>query len=152
MDWADEKAIRNLIHTYPYLVDSADFAGLGEMFAQAEVWSNGALLAARDGAAMARSMSDWVVLYADGTPRTRHCIFNLIIEDAGPGQARARSCAMVFQQTDHLPLQPVIAADYEDRLERADGVWRFVYRHIRTTLHGNLSAHGRDLSILPAQG
>jgi len=50
---------------------------------------------------------------------------------------------MVFQQTAGFPLQPIIGGDYEDRLQKIDGRWRFIERRIRNDQVGDLSAHGR---------
>ena len=47
----------------------------------------------------------------------------------------------MFQQTDELPLQPIIAGSYTDSFERVDGTWRFVERRMRPTLYGDLSKH-----------
>jgi hypothetical protein len=68
---------------------------------------------------------------------------NLIIEPDGPDRARSTSCVIVFQQTAEFPLQPIIGGDYEDRLQKIDGHWRFVERRIRNDHIGDLSAHGR---------
>jgi hypothetical protein len=47
----------------------------------------------------------------------------------------------VFQQTEELPLQPIIAGSYTDTFEQVDGTWRFVERRMRPTLYGDLSKH-----------
>jgi hypothetical protein len=55
--------------------------------------------------------------------------------------ATSRCYYTVFQQTDELPLQPIIAGRYHDRFERVDGVWRFADRLIFSDLIGDLSRH-----------
>ena len=147
MEFADFHAIQNLVYSYPYLLDAGDFDGVGRLFADAVVYSGGALMASRDAAAVARAFRDWVITYDDGTPRTRHCLCNLIIMPDGPDRATAKSYVMVFQQTAHLPLQPVIGGDYADRFEKRDGVWRFVERRMGNDQFGILLAHGRDPGI-----
>jgi hypothetical protein len=53
----------------------------------------------------------------------------------------------VFQQTDELPLQPIIGTRNFDRFEKVDGQWRFAARRIEVDLLGNVSAHmTRDIS------
>lgn len=148
MDFADYHAIQNLVYSYPFLLDTGDFDGVGQLFAHAVVYSGGELLASKDAAAVAKSFRDFVMVYPDGTPRTRHCLSNLKIESDGPNRATAKAYVMVFQQTDQLPLQPVIGGDYADRLEKVDGQWRFVERRMGNDQFGLLLAHGRDLSIL----
>ena len=144
----DYFAIQNLLFSYPFLLDSGDFDGVGELFRDATVYSGGALMADKDPAAVASSFRDWVITYPDGTPRTRHFLANVIIEPDGPDRAVVRSYVMVFQQTDSLPLQPVIGGDYRDVVEKADGRWRFVERRMGNDLIGNLTSHGRDLGTI----
>ena len=144
----DYFAIQNLLFSYPFLLDSGDFDGVGELFRDATVYSGGALMADKDPAAVASSFRDWVITYPDGTPRTRHFLANVIIEPDGPDRAIVRSYVMVFQRTDSLPLQPVIGGDYRDVVEKADGRWRFVERRMGNDLIGNLTSHGRDLGTI----
>ncbi|MBN8841364.1 MAG: nuclear transport factor 2 family protein, partial [Sphingomonadales bacterium] len=66
-DWF---AIQNLLFQYPYALDRGDFDAVGQLFAEARVYSGGALLADRDPAAYARTFRDWVIVYPDGTPRS----------------------------------------------------------------------------------
>ncbi len=68
---------------------------------------------------------DYVQTYPDGTPRTRHVTTNLIIDAESSDRATATSAVTVFQQTDELPLQPIIGTRNFDRFEKVDGVWRF---------------------------
>ena len=58
--------------------------------------------------------------------------------------ARTRSYFTVYQGTQALPLQCVIAGRYHDRFEKVDGAWRFCDRLILGDLQGNLSQHLRD--------
>ncbi len=39
----DYFAIQNLVHSYPYLLDSGDFSGVGELFKNAVVYSGGSV-------------------------------------------------------------------------------------------------------------
>ena len=144
----DYFAIQNLLFSYPFLLDSGDFDGVGELFRDATVYSGGALMADKDPDAVAASFRDWVITYPDGTPRTRHFLANVIIQPDGPDRAVVSSYVMVFQQTDSLPLQPVIGGDYRDVVEKIDGRWRFVERRMGNDLIGNLISHGRDLGTI----
>lgn len=148
MTGEDYFEIQNLLFTYPQLLDAGDFAGVGRLFEHATVYSAGLVMADRDAAAMAASFRDWVITYPDGTPRTRHFISNVIIRPLGEDRAVVTSYVMVFQQTDTLPLQPVIGGDYRDTVRKVDGQWRFVERHMGNNLIGTLTDHGRDLSIV----
>jgi hypothetical protein len=89
-------------------------------------------------------MYDGVILYEDGTPRTKHVITNLVIELAPDGAtATARSYFTVLQATDGLALQPIIAGRYHDAFARDEGTWRFSERVIHPDLQGDLSRHMR---------
>lgn len=144
----DLLAIQALVHSYPYLLDRGDFDGVGALFADAVVISGGVVMADHDSAAVAKSFRDWLYLYDDGTPRTRHCIANVIITPEGADRAVVSSYVMVFQQTDSQPLQPIIGGDYRDTLEKVAGVWRFCERRMGNDLIGDLSAHGRDAGLI----
>ena len=61
--------------------------------------------------------------------------------DAGAGTASARSYYTVFQQTDELPLQPIISGHYHDSFHRVDGEWCFDTRQMFVDLTGDLSHH-----------
>jgi hypothetical protein len=116
---------------------------MAELFRHADVYMGSAEPVRSDPQAVARAFRDFLRLYEDGTPRTRHMTSNLIIEPDGPQRAKASCYVMVFQQTDELPLQPIIGGDYRDRFEKVGGVWRFIERHIGNDLYGNLAAHGK---------
>ena len=87
-------------------------------------------------------MYDPVILYDDGTPRTKHVLGNLEIGvDDSAGTARARCTFTVFQSVPDRPLTAVLAGRYHDRFERAGGAWRFGERVIHLDLVGELGEH-----------
>jgi SnoaL-like domain len=141
-------AIQNLINSYPYLLDRGDFDGVGRLLGHAKVHSGGSIMADKDPAAIAASFRDWLYTYQDGSPRTRHCLANLIIAPESDIRAVVQSYVMVFQQTQALALQPIIGGDYRDIVEKVDNSWRIVERRMGNDLIGDLSAHGRDSSII----
>ena len=148
MDADDYFAIQRLVHSYPYALDSGDFNTIGRLFAHADVYSGGSLMASKDPEAVAASFRDWVITYDDGTPRTRHCLANLIIEPDGESRAFVKSYVMVFQQTDQIVLQPIIGGDYLDQVEKIDGEWRFIERRMGNNQVGDLSGHGRYPDVI----
>jgi hypothetical protein len=80
--------------------------------------------------------------YDDGTPRTHHVTTNLLIEIADDElTATCQSRFTVFQKTESLPLQPIIAGRYADSFARTDGEWHFTERRMRPTLYGDLTQH-----------
>jgi 3-phenylpropionate/cinnamic acid dioxygenase small subunit len=142
---SSEVQIANLLYYYAEYIDAGNFAGAAALFTHARV-----KVAGEDGdgtvdAAKLRTIWDrFIILYPDGTPRTKHVVTNPIIEvDEGASTATARSYYTVFQQADGLPLQPIIAGRYHDWFERVEGVWRWSFRdYSLVDLVGNMTRHG----------
>lgn len=137
----DYFSIQNLVFAYARCLDRGDFEGVGRLFADADLYSQGRLVARSDPRLVAEIWRRHAIVYENGTPRTRHLVTNLIIEPEGEDRARAESYVCVIQQTRTLPLQPVIAGDYLDRFAKIDGQWRFTERRIGTEMFGNLTEH-----------
>ena len=75
---SSHRAIENLIATYAELVDDGDFAGLGTLLAHATFTGSGAPVSGPD--AIEKMFQDMLIVYDDGTPRTKHVTTNVIIE------------------------------------------------------------------------
>jgi ketosteroid isomerase-like protein len=138
-----EEPIRALIGAYAALLDAGDLDAVAGLF------SNGTFRSARDGrgrsgAEEVRAMYDPVVIYDDGTPRTKHVLGNIEIT-LDPSEATATSwCTFsVLQAAPAGPLAVVLAGRYEDRFECSDGVWRFAERVVHPDLLGDLAQHMR---------
>ena len=132
--------IAALIHEYAFRLDAGDLDGVASLFEHAELGSTrrtGRL----HGTAEARTYYDGVIIYDDGTPQTQHQITNVTVEVDGT-TATARSCFTVLQVTGQ-GLHPILAGDYLDCFEQADGVWRFTERVFAPRLFGDLSRHMR---------
>ena len=134
--------IMNMIYSYPDRLDRGDYEGVGELFADAQIdMGSGEILRGAD--AVRASFEQWTRRYPDdGTPHTRHCITNPIVQiDETAGTAVVRYYITVMQRTDAFPLQPVWANKYEDHLRRVDGQWRITYRRGFDHLPGDTSHH-----------
>ncbi|MDW6057038.1 nuclear transport factor 2 family protein [Streptomyces sp. FXJ1.4098] len=137
------RAIENLIARYAELVDDGDFAGLGNLLADATFTGSGEPVSGRD--AIEKMFQDTLIVYADGTPRTQHVTTNVAIEvDEQANTAVSRSYVTVMQALPDLPLQPIAGGRYHDRFERRDGQWPFVARRVRINLVGDVSRHLRQ--------
>jgi 3-phenylpropionate/cinnamic acid dioxygenase small subunit len=137
------RAIENLIAIYAELVDDGDFAGVGALFADAVF--TGASGSARGAEAVERVLRENIIVYEDGTPRTKHLITNVAVEiDDEAGTAVTRSCFTVLQALPGFPLQPIAAGRYRDRFKCRDGTWEFVERRVHTDLVGDTSRHLGD--------
>ena len=137
------REIENLINIYAELIDSGDLEGVARLFTHADFLdANGKIVAV--GAQEFHTLQRRAVrIYADtGTPRTVHVTTNVIISvDEAAASATARSLFTVFQATEKLGLQPIIAGRYRDSFERIEGNWRFRQRQSIPELYGDLSKH-----------
>jgi hypothetical protein len=135
-------------------VDDGDFAGVGDLLADATYAGSGAPVSGRD--VIVKMFEDTLIVYDDGTPRTQHITTNLAIEvDEQAGTATSRSYVTVLQAPPDLPPHTIAAGRYHDRFERRDGQWRFTERRVRINLAGDLSRHLRMHNAegtLPPQG
>ncbi|MFM8304932.1 MAG: nuclear transport factor 2 family protein [Actinomycetota bacterium] len=138
-DW---HAVETLVMTYAERIDRGDFAGVAALFEHATYRAeHGGHITSQAGAeAVLATFTGLVRRFPDGTPRTKHVTTNLVVEVDGD-TATARSYYTVFQQTDALALQAIIAGRYHDRFERVGGEWRFADRLIFSDLVGDLSQH-----------
>jgi len=137
--------IEGLVFGYAERMDAGDFDGVGELLARARYGAGEGSLEL-SGDEVTRIHRELVILYEDGTPRTRHVTTNLVIEvDEAAGRAAARSYYTVLQQVPGASLAPVVSGRYHDRFERAEGGWRFAERRVFVDLAGDLSRHLRRL-------
>jgi 3-phenylpropionate/cinnamic acid dioxygenase small subunit len=135
------REIENLVYAYAERIDAGDLSGVAELFRNGRVQAAPGVVF--EGVAQVRGLYDSATrLYDDGTPRTRHVTTNVTVEvDDEAGTAAARAYYTVFQQTDELPLQAIIAGRYHDTFHRVDGRWCFDTREIFVDLTGDLSQH-----------
>lgn len=140
----DATAITNLLYRYAELMDQGDLAGVANLFAHARIKLGLDDASYVDSAGILDTWEKTVILYDDGTPRTKHVTTNAIVEFQGEDEATARSYYTVFQQVGDGALQPIIAGRYHDWFERVDGTWRFKERdYTLVDLVGDLSNHLR---------
>ena len=141
MDLADRIAIENLVARYARCVDAADYEELGRLFADGRITADvtdGVLIghaAVRDFYATTNRT------HADGTARTHHIVTNLEYRTVETERVALDSCFTVFQCTERLPLQPIVAGRYHDVFVKSRGGWRFESKHIIVSHLGNLAEH-----------
>ena len=135
----DYRALENLVVSYAALVDAGDFEGVGALFADgAFVGSAGTFR----GAEVARMLRDAVIVYEDGTPRTKHVTTNIALEVSGD-TASGRAYFTVLQVAPGLPLQTIVAGRYADSFTRGADGWRFTERQVTVDLVGDIGHHLR---------
>jgi hypothetical protein len=137
--------IRNLIHRYSEAVDQGRFEVLDELFADATVrvaMGSGLPGPGLRGRSIGALFGEGIIVYADGTPRTRHLVTNTIIDvDEPAGRATARSYNTTLQQVPGRGIEIIATARYFDTFVCAEGTWRFSERVIR---HSSLDGVHRD--------
>jgi hypothetical protein len=135
--------ITNLLYGYGELVDAGDFEGIGRLLAHAQVSDGSGRLEIRGAEAVRRLYEATTRRYPDtGTPNTKHVITNPILEiDEADARATCRSHYTVFQQTETLPLQPIITGRYHHVFERVDGAWRISEHRFFVDLVGAVGEH-----------
>ena len=142
---SSETEICNLLFRYAELIDAGRFEQIAdELFTHARLIVGPEGTASVDAAGMVELFRNTTIRYDDdGTTHTKHVITNPIIEvDEDSGTATCRSYYTVFQQTETLPLQPIVSGRYHDRFDRVDGVWRFSQRdYTMVDLLGDVSQH-----------
>lgn len=137
----DVHAIKNVVLSYVALLDLGDLDGLANVFARATVRIHGSANELRGAAAYKEFIEQGVQLY-DGVPSTKHVVSNLMVEiDDDRRTATARSYYTAFQARPELPLQPILAGRFHDRLEREGDHWHIVERVIYADLVGDLRFH-----------
>ena len=135
-------AIENLLYRYADAIDAGDYGAIGQLFARGVITDEHGRPIAAGVEAVTKLYAATTRKYDDGTPRTHHVTTNPLIEfDDDDLSAVCRSRFTVFQQTDLLTLQPIIAGHYTDSFECVDGAWHFTERRMRPTLYGDLSQH-----------
>ena len=137
----DVAACTNVLYEIAEAMDAWDTDALRRLFGEASLIDgmSGSGFAVGGDAAVAHFAS-MVKVHADGTWRTKHVTTNPIVSIEGD-DASVRSMYTVFQQTDALPLQAIIAGRYHDTFRRIDGDWRLMERRYFADLIGDLSEH-----------
>ncbi len=140
-----KEAILRLINRYCFTIDGGDLEGFARLFEHGEYRIEGfKTMVGRD---QVLDFVSNVILYEDGTPKTRHLTTNLEIDVSDDGQtARAQCYVTILQQTAEFPLQMISSGHYFDDFECVDGQWRFARRVVRNVLMGDASAHLRPPS------
>ena len=143
--------ILHLMNMYGFTIDTGDLDGFAGLFEHGE-WG-------MDGAEPFRGKREFlealdnVIIYENGTPRTKHVTANVELEiDDQSEKAKSQCYVTVFQQTDTFPLQAIFSGHYFDDFERMNGMWCFKRRHIKYQLVGDMSAHLKTIGeIVPGK-
>jgi 3-phenylpropionate/cinnamic acid dioxygenase small subunit len=141
MSSEDQLAITELLYRYAELIDAGDFDGVGQLLARATFGGTGpqGVSGAEN---IAKLFGATTRRYPEhgNTPRTRHLVLNPIVDVSGD-TAAARSTFCVVQNTETVPLQPIVVGRYHDAFTRDDDGWHFTERKVDVQMVGDVSAH-----------
>lgn len=142
---ADKLDIIELLYRYAELIDAGDFDGVGELLSKASFGGTGP-----EGVSGAENIAKLFAATTrrypahGNTPRTRHLVLNPIVEFTGDATAVARSTFCVVQDTESVPIQPIVVGRYYDAFGRdpdVSGGWNFTERKVEIQMIGNVSDH-----------
>ena len=133
-------SIMRLMHDYCTAIDHGDFTRFGLPMKGAR-WLV-------EGEPPSPGSATNVIVYDDGSPRTKHVISNIDITLADSGsEATGHSYVQVYQKAPDRPLQVIFAGEYFDEFRCMGGERSFANRDIRYPLFGDLSGHLKDPSL-----
>ena len=139
---SDKLEITELLYRYAELVDAGDFDGVGALLSRASFGgpSSGSVSGAEN---IANVFAMTTRRYPEhkNTPRTRHLVLNPIVEILDGETAVSRSTFCVVQDTETVPIQPIVVGRYHDKFGRDDGGWYFTERTVEIQMIGDVSAH-----------
>jgi hypothetical protein len=149
MSIEDRLAITELLYRYAELIDAGDFDGVGVLLSRATFGGTGP-----QGVSGTENIAKLFAMttrrYADhgNTPRTRHLVLNPIVEISpevsGERTANSRSTFCVVQNTETVPLQPIVVGRYFDAFSCDPDVpagWYFTERKVEVEMVGDVSTH-----------
>ena len=141
---ADKLDISELLYRYAELIDAGDFDGVGALLSRSTFGgqASGSVSGAEN---IAKLFAATTRRYPDhgNTPRTRHLVLNPIVELTGD-TAVSRSTFCVVQDTESVPIQPIVVGRYFDAFGRdgdASSGWHFTERRVEIQMIGNVSDH-----------
>jgi hypothetical protein len=141
----DKLAVTELLYRYAELIDAGDFEGVGALLARATFGGPASgSVAGAEAIAKIFGMTTRRFPGHGNTPRTRHLVLNAIV-DIGPERtATSRSTFCVVQNTESVPLQPIVVGRYYDTFSCDPGDpagWYFTERRVDVEMVGDVSAH-----------
>ncbi len=142
MSSEDKLAITELLYRYAELIDDGDFDGVGALLSRATFGGTGpqGVSGAEN---IAKLFAKTTRRYPEhgNTPRTRHLVLNPIVELSPERTAISRSTFCVVQNTETVPLQPIVVGRYFDAFSCDDAGWYFTERKVEVQMIGDVSAH-----------
>jgi hypothetical protein len=140
----DRAEIVALLNRYAELLDGGQLDEVAALFDRA-TWR-----ASRTGVTLStpeevRSVYRNVILYDDGTPRTRHLMTNVDVDVDETGAGASSTCYFTVLQgvVPGEPIQTILSGRYVDRFAKGPDGWHFTDRLFHADLIGDQSRHFR---------
>jgi 3-phenylpropionate/cinnamic acid dioxygenase small subunit len=134
--------ITELLYRYAELIDAGDFDGVGQLLARSTFGGSGSgSVCGAENIANLFAMTTRRYSEHGNTPRTRHLVLNPIVDVNGDGTAATRSTFCVVQDTETVPIQPIVVGRYYDTFASDDDGWFFTERKVEIQMIGYVSAH-----------
>ena len=132
----DRAAIHHLLVDYGRTLDARDFDGFAKLFARDGVYVAGGsgaqpLSGAQAGEAMRRTFAENALGFAEPN---YHLFFNETVDFTGPDSASAGSQSLYMVPGEGGAPRAALMAQYDDRLVREGGRWKFARRAVRGLL------------------
>lgn len=139
-----ESTITTLLATYVQRLDAGDLAGVAALFDRAKVFVSGNQIGTGS-PFVEKLLSDTVILYEDGTPRTRHVLGEPSIEIDDQGRAAASCEYTVTQDGPDGEYVVMVGRHHDTFVVDEEGVWHFASRDYGDITHvGDTSRHLRS--------
>jgi len=143
-----KEEILRLLTKYSRTVDSGDLDGFAELFSNGEWYVEGTSPSVGSDE-IRQAVTSQIIIYDDGTPRTRHVNSNIDIEvDEESGTATCQRYVTILQQTESHPLQVIASGDYKDSFVKRNGTWSFASTVIRRPFLGDMSRHMKNITVV----
>jgi 3-phenylpropionate/cinnamic acid dioxygenase small subunit len=138
----DRLAVTELLYRYAELIDAGDFDGVGALLARATfAGTRSQSTSGADTIAKLFAMTTRRYPEHGNTPRSRHLVLNPVIKISPERTASARSTFCVVQNTETVPLQPIVVGRYYDTFSCDENGWYFTGRQVDVEMVGDVSAH-----------
>lgn len=134
-----ESEVRRLLAQYAHNLDFGNVEANAELLADAQFKVVDESVTGKD--AIAHFLRTNLQYHSDNTPRTWHAVSNVLIDIQSATEASSVCYFTVHQQTDGLPLQPIVTGRYIDTFVLRDGEWRFASRAVDPRLFGDIGHH-----------
>ena len=115
----------DLVARYNWAIDHGEADAWAACFTADGVFESGPSSVTATGTA---ELAEFARGFAARSAGVRHWVSNVAVE--GTGDEASLRCYLLLVDTRNAPPSLLRAAEYDDRLRRVDGAWRFTHRRV----------------------